>query len=498
LHDNPNNPYKRDRHCRSVIYSVLSTINERYLGFIVAFSSTMVVVKVLSDRKELDTLHGRIILGLLLVQDIIAICALLVLNSVGHFDIWALLSSLLGGLSFVALAVFFSKYVFSHMFRYAANSRELFFLLSIAVCFLFGLFFQSIGFSIAIGAFVAGVSLGNLPYNYEIIGSVKSLRDFFATLFFVSLGMQLPLGSFDSPLGILNGTFLPLIVLMLVVLALKPIVFLLIIGLFGYKKRTSFLTSISLAQISEFSLILVTQGMLLGHVSQRLFVVTILLAITTIALSSYFLKWEYKLYNWLADDLSMFERLNTHEEKLEYVPKKEKHEVILIGYDRTGYSIFHRLIKLKTKFLVIDYNPSVIKKLIKEKIPCIYGDAGNVEILERLNFTHLKYMISTIPDHATSLLLIKRAKRANNKVIIFVTAYQVDDALKLYNAGADYVVLPHFLGGHHASVLLEEASKDLTKLLKRKDRHIKELNSRKELGHEHPREHHQHRKHNHH
>ena len=458
-----------------------------YVGLIVAFSSTMVVVKVLSDRKELDTLHGRIIIGILIVQDIIAIFALIILNSIDNFSLFSLGQTMFSGILILLLAIFLSKFVFTHLFRIAARSRELFFLASISVCFLFSLFFQSIGFSIAIGAFVAGVSLGNLPYNLEIIGRVKSLRDFFAILFFVSLGLQLPL-------EYLRGAFLPLVVFTLIVVILKPIIFLLVIGFFGYKKRTSFLSAISLAQISEFSLILVTQGMILGHISQKLFAITILLAIVTIALSSYFMKWEYKLYTWLADDLTIFERLNTHEDKLEYLPKKEKYEVILIGYDRTGYSIFHKLLKLKRNFLVIDFNPEVIKKLIRQKIPSIYGDAGNIEILERLNFHTIKYLISTIPDMSTSLLLTKKAKRINKDLVVFVTAYQVDEALKLYDAGADYVVLPHFLGGHHASVLLEEASKDITKLLRRKVRHIKELHHRKEIGHEHPKAHHNHKK----
>jgi len=464
------------------ILMLFSKIESIYIGFIVAFSSTMVVVKILSDRKEMDTLHGRIIVGFLLVQDIVAIFALIILNSMGDFVFWSFAFSFFGGIALLLLAIYLSKFVFSRLFRYAASSHELFFLLSLSICFIFSLFFNSVGLSIAIGAFVAGVSLGHLPYNLEIIGRVKSLRDFFATMFFVSLGMQLPL-------SYLKGIILPLFILIFIVLILKPLVFLLIIGGFGYKKRTSFLTAISLAQVSEFSLILITQGMILGHVSQKLFTITILLAIITIALSSYFLKFEYKLYSWLSSDLSIFERINTHEEKLEYIPV-DKHEVVLIGYDRTGYSIFHKLVKLKQRFLVIDYNPEIIKKLIRQRVPCIYGDAGNIEILEKLDFKSMKYLISTMPDQSTSLLIIKKAKQINPNIVIFVTAYQVDDALVLYNAGADYVVLPHFLGGHHASILLEEASKDISKLIKRKIQHIKELNNRKILGHEHPRHRH--------
>lgn len=464
-----------------------SGIEAVYIGLVLAFSSTMVIIKILSDRKELDTLHGRIIIGILLVQDFVAIFALIVLNSLGDNLALRLSISLFGGAGLFIAAIFLSKFIFSSLFRYAANSRELFFLLSLSICFMFSLFFNRVGFSIAIGAFVAGVSLGNLPYNYEIIGRIKSLRDFFATLFFVSLGMQLPLNNISS-------LIFPLAVLILIVIFVKPLVLIVLIGLFRYKKRTSFLAAISLAQISEFSLILVTQGFNNGHLSEQVFAVTILLAITTIALSSYLLKFEYRLYSWLAGDLAIFEHLNTHEDKLEYMPK-ESHEVVLVGYDRTGYSIFHKLIKLKQKFLVIDYNPEIIKKLIKQRIPCIYGDVGNVEILERIDFTSVKYLISTVPDKISTLLLCKKAKKFNPDVVIFVTSYHVDDALALYDAGADYVILPHFLGGHHASVLLEEATQDISKLVKRKIKHIKELNTRKSLGHVHPRQHHHYERH---
>jgi len=463
---------------------MFSKIDSIYIGFIVAFSSTMVVIKLLSDRKELDTLHGRIVVGILLVQDMVAIVGLLVLQSMGDNLLLQLSYSFFGGSALILTALVLNKFIFPTLFKYACQSRELFFLVSLSICFIFSLFFQKVGFSIAIGAFIAGVSLGNLPYSYEIIGRIKSLRDFFAILFFVSLGLQLDLSGIGS-------VILPLFVLILLVLVIKPLAIIAIVGFFGYKKRTSFLSGLSLAQISEFSLILVAHGMVIGHISpdSGLFTATILLAIISIALSTYFLKFEYALYTRLSKDLGIFEKLNTHEQKLEYLPK-EKQEVVLIGYDRTGYSVFHKLIKLKQEFLVVDYNPEIIKSLIRQKIPCIYGDIGNVEILEKLDFSKIKYLISTIPDQGTSMLLVKKAKKANPSVVIFVTTYQVDDALKLYDSGADYVILPHFLGGHHASVLLEEASKDISKLVKRKLRHIKELNERKAIGHEHPKQHH--------
>ncbi|MBW3000167.1 cation:proton antiporter, partial [Candidatus Woesearchaeota archaeon] len=256
-----------------------------YIGLVVAFSSTMIVIKLLLDKKSLNTLHGKIIIGILLVQDVAAILAMSLLSSVDGFSILVLLFSALKAGGIILFAVLAGKYIFPYLFKFAAKSMELLFLLSLSVCFGFSLLFASVGFSIAIGAFIAGVSLANLQYNVEIISRVRSLRDFFATLFFVSLGMNLLLDT-------LPKIILPAIVLTLVVIFIKPFVTLFICSFFGYTKRTSFLTSISLAQISEFSLIIVAQGMLLGHLSKEIFSLSIVLAVITIISTSYMIKFD--------------------------------------------------------------------------------------------------------------------------------------------------------------------------------------------------------------
>ncbi len=455
-----------------------SKIEASYLGFIVAFSSTMVVIKMLSDRRELDTLHGRIIIGMLLIQDIVAILALLLLNSIGSLSFIQLYIITTMSIITVIISAFLSKRVFPPLFKFAAKSRELLLIAALSVCFLFSIALDELGFSIAIGAFVAGITVGNLPYNFEIIAQIKSLRDFFATLFFVSLGMQLSI-------GYMLKLILPFLAFFLLVVIVKPFVILLIISIFGYKRRTSFLTSISLAQISEFSLILVANGMLLGHISKEVSTLTIMLALATIAASSYFIKFDYKIYSMLSRDLAFLESFSSSS-KIEQLPKKVKSEVILCGYNRTGYNIFHKLLKLKKEFFVIEYNPDIIKKLQRQKIPCMYGDVGNPEILDRLDFKAIRFIISTIPDKSVSALIVKKVKQANKSIVTIVTAYYVDEALELYNLGADYVILPHFLGGYHASIVLEEATFNLRKLVRRRNSHIKELHKRRELGHEHP------------
>ena len=442
-----------------------------YLALVIAFSSTMVVIKLLSDKKEIDTLHGKIIVGILLLQDIVAIMALSVLATLNEFSFIVLSWSILKGLIALLIALAIGKYIFPKLFTFAAKSQELLFISAVSVSLLYSIFFNYLGFSIAIGAFVAGVSLANLPYNIEIIGKLRSLRDFFSVIFFASLGMELLFSSFDFILR-------PLVIMLLLVMLAKPFIMMFTTSFFGYKKRTSFLTSISLAQISEFSLIIVTQGLLLGHISQEIFSLTVLLAIITITLTTYFVKYEDSIYYRFSDFLHVFDRLSKGQEELEYMPKKKRNEIILCGYNRIGYGIVKTLTRLKKSLLVVDFNPETIRDIIAKKIPCMYGDIGDIEILERLNFKKAKMLISTVPTKKDNMLLIRIARKENKKIIIFVIANQVKEALELYDAGADYVVLPHFLGGEHLSLLIEDFTEDMNKIIEYKIKHIKELEER--------------------
>jgi Kef-type K+ transport system membrane component KefB len=454
-----------------------------YIGLIIAFSSTMVVVKLLADKRELDTLHGRIMLGILLMQDIIAILALSMLTTLNQFSGMVLIISLLKGASLFVVAWLTSRYIFPEIFKFAAKSRELLFLLSIAVLFAFSALFNYISFSIAIGAFVAGVTLGNLTYNIEIISIVRSLRDFFATIFFVSLGMELLINPLDALL-------VPLIVFTIAVIVFKPLIMMFVCAFFGYKRRPSFLASVSLAQVSEFSLILVAQGVALGHIGKNMLSFAVILAIITITLTSYFSKYEDLFFKKFSRHLKIFDRFTEEGDVLEYMPKKKKKQhFILLGHNRIGYSISRTLRYMKKDLLVVDYNPEVIKHLIREKIPCIYGDAGDIEILDRLNLRYAYMIISTIPDTTDNLLLIKKTRQVNKRAILIVTASQLEDALKLYDAGADYVIMPHFLGGEHVSVMIEDFTANVNKIIETKVKHIEELKHRRDLGHEHPKHH---------
>lgn len=460
-------------------------IEALYIGLILAFSSTMVVIKLLVDKQELNTLHGRIILGILLMQDIIAIIALFVLSTLDNFTFVNLSFSLLTVILIFIATFLLSKYIFPSLFAFAAKSRELLFLTSITICLLYTSLFSFLNLSIGLGAFIAGVALANLPYNMEIASRIRPLRDFFAVIFFVSLGMQLNLDS-------LMVFLIPTLALLMIVLLVKPFFTMVTLSFFGYKPRPSFLASISLAQISEFSLIIVMFGVMKGHIQSSLFSSVVFIAIITFTLTTYYIQYENDIYRFFSRFLKVFDKITRVGAELEYIPEKMKFDVVLCGYDRLGFNIFNTLKKMKNNFLVIDFNPEVIKRMISDKVPCIYGDIADLEVVEKMDLKNIKMLISTIPSLTNNRLLIRKLKEVNKKAQIFVTSNKIESALKLYAMGADYVILPHFLGGERVSLLLEETHADFKKLLEYKLRHIKELKGRRILGHEHPRTHRKH------
>ena len=456
------------------------SLEAAYIGLMLTFSSTMVVMKLLSDKHQLNTLHGRIVVGILLMEDIVAIFALSIFSSIDNFSPGLFGFAFLKFLSLFAAAYLCSKYIFPRVFRYAAKNQELLLLTSLSVCFIFSLAFHFINFSVAIGAFIAGVTLGSLEYNYDIIGKVKSLKDFFSLLFFVSLGMGLSI-------AVLSKFWLPLLAFICFVIFFKPILNMTVCSMFKYTKKPAFLSAISLSQLGEFSLIIATQGLLLKHISADLFSLIVMVALTSITLTSYLIKYDDWIYNFMDKPLRIFEIFST--KGMEYMPTETKPRIILCGHNRIGYSILRSLKTVKKKVLIVDYNPEMVDRLAKEGYHCLYGDVGDEEIIDKMNLSQIKMLISTVPEVKDSLNLIRRVKKSNRKAKVIVTATEINTALRFYNAGADYVVMPHFLGGEHVSHLIRDVRKRKRKLKEEKKMHIQHLQERKEVGHEHPKDH---------
>lgn len=444
------------------ISSILSfpVLTSFYISIALTLSSTIIVVKLLSDKRELTSLYGKISIGLLLVQDFLAILVLIFLSGFNSESQSLSLSQsnffsiFIKGLILFAVVAFLSEKVFPKLIHLIARSQEALFLVSIA--WVFGLAAvvssQAVGFSIEIGGFLAGLSLANAMENFQIASKVRALRDFFITIFFVTLGMQMQLGSLEK-------IILPIIIFSLFVLILKPLIITSVMGLLGYRKRTSFLTGIHGGQISEFSLIIIFLGNKLGQIPSEVSSLITGVGVITFVFSTYAISNANSLFKILSPCLWFFERKQTKRENIgsgaEDLGKLKDH-VVLIGANRIGESILDAIDGLKDKVVVVDFDPQIVEKLRNKKVLTIFGDISDADIQERLRLDKAKMIISTAPDTEDNLFLINCIKSLNKAAKIIVVSYDSEDAKDLYRAGADYVVLPHLAGGRHIAKILEE------------------------------------------
>jgi Trk K+ transport system NAD-binding subunit len=378
-------------------------------------------------------------------------------------------------LAFVAL---FGVFALPRIMKVAAKSQEFLLIFSIGWLLLLAVIFGYLNFSIEIGALLAGIILSVSPYHYEIKLKMNVLRDFFILFFFVLLGSQMVFMNISEFL-------LPIAVFSVFIIVGNPLIVMILMGSLKYTKRNGFLAGLTVAQISEFSLILVALGVRVGHVSTDVLSMVTAIGLMTIFGSTYMIMHANKLYSYISRYLGVFERRGKKIDEHIY-HKGKHHDIILFGYNRLGFSLLESVKNLKKKFLIIDCDPEIIIDLAKDGYDCRYGDANDMELLNDLDFSRAKMIISTIPDIETNLLLIKRARKSNRKAIILTVSHQIEEALKLYESGATYVVMPYFLGGHYTSTLIEKCGMNLNEFLKEKMKHVSHLKERKKLKHEHP------------
>jgi Kef-type K+ transport system membrane component KefB len=445
----------------------LTTLQASYVGIILAFGSTMVDIKLLADRNELLTLHGRLVLGILLLQDLVAIIAIVIFTS-GSFALAPLGIAFFKLLIILMVAILLQRFVLNKLFNFAAKSSEFMFLCSLSVLFVFILFAYAFDISIVIGAFIAGVSLANSPFKVELESRVAPLRDFFAILFFVALGMQIVLDGVSARIGLL-------VFLLIGAFLLKPFFTLILLRMTGYQPRTSFLTAASLAQLSEFSLIIGGIGLLLGAFDASFFSTVILATIITMSVTPYLIKYKDHLYRLFRYPMKTLGFLPV-KEILEYKTHHDK-EILLIGSHRMGGALMEELLEKKDKLLVIDYNPEVIGVLMKKEIACVYGDVCSPEMLDKIDVKKLKLVVSTIPDYEQTMFVLKKIKKVAPKAKVIVVGRRISETLKLYRAGADYVVTPKILAGEKLVSVLHNGSmaKNLNNAKKKHMKHLKDI-----------------------
>ncbi|MCX7928304.1 MAG: cation:proton antiporter [Patescibacteria group bacterium] len=439
------------------------TLQALYISVALTFSSTIIMVKLLSEKKDLQSLYGRIAIGFLLVQDFVAILILLFLAGIsnGNADLLTIFYTLAKALFLFVVVWFLSKRMIPLIFeRYFTSSTELLFIASIAWALGFSSFVAGpLGFTLEVGGFLAGLALSNLPEHLQVATRAKPLRDFFLTIFFVVLGTELAMeGEFVSilPEALIFSAF---------VLIGNPLIVLILLGIMGYKKRTSFMAGLTVAQISEFSLILMAIGLSLSHVTQADVSLVIVVAVITMTLSTYMIMYSDKIYVRLQHLLSFFERAKHNQaEKFTKLSYELKDHCVIVGCDRSGHVILSKLLRSYEKYVVVDFNPKIFDELSKEGVNILFGDISDPEILEAANVVRAKVIITTFGVLADNLRILEYLRMKKSKAIFIAIAANIHEARKLYNEGAYYVVVPEMLAGFHIKTIFKNGRFDIKKL----------------------------------
>jgi Kef-type K+ transport system membrane component KefB/voltage-gated potassium channel Kch len=426
-----------------------------FVSFGLTVNSTIVALKLLSDKKEVSRLYGKLVIGASLVEDIIAAIALLLVASAAGGEgltVGSLFSLSIKGIIIGFAMYFVTRHLLPRVQKLIASDQELLFLFAMAWGLVSAALLAKAGFSLEVGALAAGVFLAHLPYAQEIASRLRPLRDFFVIVFFIALGTELTFNQIGS-------MFWPIVIGSMLVIALKPLVIMSILGILGYTKRTSFKTAITLSQVSEFSIILVVLGAQKGLIDQQIVVMLTFIALISIASSTYLVTFSDQLYARFEKYLDMFERRKAQGE----VVPEERNELVLFGYQRGGHEFVNLFKKMKKRYVVIDYDPEVVDAIERRRINYLYGDATDVELLEEAGVKHAQLIVSTIPDYDVNLFILRFLANNNRRAVAIVHADDPMEAARLYEAGASYVVLPHYIGSEKVSEFIGRSglSKDV-------------------------------------
>ncbi|PIY80805.1 MAG: sodium:proton exchanger [Candidatus Pacebacteria bacterium CG_4_10_14_0_8_um_filter_42_14] len=446
-----------------------STIEAAYVSIALTFSSTIIVLKLLADRGDIQTLYGKISIGFLLVQDIIAALILIVVSAMASSNganfSSIITDTLLKGVGLLLLLIVFGKYILPKLAQFASRNTELLFLFSLTWGLIIASLFAFVGFSIEIGALAAGVALSSSDFADEISSRLRPLRDFFVILFFILLGSKLVI---SASLTLL----LPAVILSLFVLIGNPIIVLILMNLLGYHRRTGFMAGLTVAQISEFSLILASLGGKLGHVTEQTLTIITLVGLFTIAGSTYLILYADQIYAKLDPYLRFLEFRKKTSKKRTH---QDSYDIFLFGYLDAGGQFLPLFERSDYSSAIVDFDPDVISSLKEKGINHFYGDAGNIEFLQELPLEHAKLTILSITDMEVNSLIVKHLKATNPKIIILVFANSPQDALKLYDAGATYVVWSHRVGVNHLQRLISKLGFQHSAFSLRRERELRRL-----------------------
>lgn len=454
-----------------------------YLAVAMALSSTMIVVKILYDKFELTTLPGRITLGVLVFQDIWAILFLSLQPNLLSPGVSVILLSIIKGAGLVLLSLVVSKYFLSRLFSFIAKIPELLLVTAVAWCFFISGVAGEVGLSREMGALVAGVSLSTFPYNVDVIAKVINIRDFFVTLFFVGLGLQIPAPTFSL---VVYAAVASLFLIASRFASIFPVLYFMKNGL-----RASLIPAINLSQMSEFSLVIASLGLGFDHIdSQVVGILTFVFTITSV-LSTYMIQYNHLIQTRIAPLLSAVGIKDIGWCASSSDESEQPKEIVFLGFFREASSILYEIETIQNggeksltdKMLVIDFNPVVHSELNRREIECIYGDISSVDTLKHAHVESAKVVVSSIPDSilrgTTNKRILNLVKRLCPEARVIVTANTLQAALHLYEEGADFVFIPRIHSAKHVARIVSEPLNDPLESYRQKE--VASLRERREV-----------------
>lgn len=421
-----------------------------YVAVALTFSSTIIIVKLLSDKRELDSLHGRIAVGFLIVQDIAVVLAMMAMSALrgaDDADMLAVAGSLVLRLTAAAvLMVLLMRYVLPRLVEAMAPSQELLLVFAIAWGTGLAALGEWAGFSKEAGAFMAGFSLASTSYREAMNARLTSIRDFMLLFFFIDLGAKLDFSTLGAELW-------PAVALSFFVLIGNPLIVMVIMGYMGYRKRTGFLAGLTVAQISEFSIVFVAMGISLGHVGVEALGLTTLVGLVTITLSTYMILYSHRLYERLSPWLGVFERRRPFRElavERQRTPRTQP-EIIVFGLGRYGTRLVQQLRTAGIEVLGVDFDPEAVRALRRRKLPVRFGDGEDPVFLETLPLQHAPWVITTFPQWESNRAFLHALRQAGfgGKVAGVVRDEAHGDAMGA--AGVERVLNPFNDAADHAA-----------------------------------------------
>jgi len=421
-----------------------------YVAIALTFSSTIIIVKLLSDKREIDSLHGRIALGFLIVQDVVVVLAMIALSAIGvggaaegEGVVGEVLLVLTYGFAMLVAVIFFIRYVANPLVERLSRAPELLVSFAIGWAAFLAAVGHYLGFGKELGGLLAGVSLASTPFREAIAARLASLRDFLLLFFFIALGASLDLSVLGASVG-------PALVLSLFVLIGNPLIVLIIMSVMGYRKRTGFLAGLTVAQISEFSLIFMAMGVTIGHVADEALGLVTLVGLVTIAASTYMITFSHQLYIIFEPVLGVFDRRNPDAEPQNGPETAQPHDVILFGLGRYGLGIASVLSESGKRILGVDFSPEAVRNARAKGYDVVFGDATDPEFLAHLPFQRAEWLVMAVPEHDTGLThddprqaMLKVVRDLGYGGKIAVAAHREPTAAALKAGRADLVLMPY-------------------------------------------------------